>query len=139
MEPPSPSTCPWPKKLKILLLSSQFLQCDLRLVWQNSRVAERTSFAEFYAESLMLMQRSFRSLGRPIAAAVLLSSLLATPVLLSAQKPYHLIDRWKIGGDGGWDYLLADSSAHRLYITHATRVEVVDTATGKPVGAITGL
>ncbi len=56
-----------------------------------------------------------------------------------AQGPYRITDRWKIGGVGGWDYLLADSSAHLLYVTHGPRVEVVDTKTGKPVGAITGL
>jgi DNA-binding beta-propeller fold protein YncE len=87
----------------------------------------------------MSMQRSVFSLARPFVAALLFSSLIAAPALLSAQKPYHLLDRWKIGGDGGWDYLLADSAAHRLYITHGPRVEVVDTTTGKPVGAITGL
>jgi len=30
------------------------------------------------------------------------------------------------GGDGGWDYLLADSAAHRLYLTRGARVDVVD-------------
>jgi DNA-binding beta-propeller fold protein YncE len=89
----------------------------------------------------MLVKRSFRSFARPFVAAVLFSGLLAlaAPASPSAQKPYHLIDRWKIGGEGGWDYLLADSAAHRLYITHGARVEVVDTTTGKPIGAITGL
>jgi YVTN family beta-propeller protein len=70
-----------------------------------------------------------------VAAAM----LLAAPVVLSAQQPYKIIDHWKLGGDGGWDYLLADSGAHRLYITHGARVEVLDSKTGKPVGAITGL
>ena len=56
-----------------------------------------------------------------------------------AQGPYHIADRWTIGGEGGWDYLIADGPAHRLYVTHNSRVEVVDTQTGKPVGAITGL
>ncbi len=55
------------------------------------------------------------------------------------QQPYHVLDHWKIGGTGGWDYLLADPSAHLLYLTHGPRVEVVDTKTGKAVGAITGL
>jgi DNA-binding beta-propeller fold protein YncE len=118
---------------------TSYLQSELSLVWQNSRAGEYTTFAEFYAESPMSIQRSLCSLSRPFAAALLLSSLLAAPALLSAQKPYHIIDRWKIGGEGGWDYLLADSSARRLYITHAARVEVIDTTNGKHVGAITGL
>ena len=56
-----------------------------------------------------------------------------------AQQPYQVVDHWKIGGTGGWDYLLADPGAHRLYVTHGPRVEVLDTDTGKGVGAITGL
>ena len=56
-----------------------------------------------------------------------------------AQQPYRVLDHWKIGGAGGWDYLLADPGAHRLYVTHGQRVEVLDTTSGKVVGAITGL
>ena len=56
-----------------------------------------------------------------------------------AQQPYQVVDHWKIGGTGGWDYLLADPGAHRLYVTHGPRVEVLDTDTGKVIGAITGL
>ncbi|KAA6456033.1 YncE family protein [Acidobacteria bacterium AB60] len=64
---------------------------------------------------------------------------LSAPAVLSAQQPYKVIDQWKIGGEGGWDYLTVDPSAHHLYVTHGPRVEVIDTQTGKPVGAITGL
>jgi YVTN family beta-propeller protein len=56
-----------------------------------------------------------------------------------AAQNYHVAEQWKIGGQGGWDYLLSDDGAHRLYIAHNSRVEVVDTTTGKPLGAITGL
>ena len=71
---------------------------------------------------------------RITAAAVLLSGLIA-----SAQSPYKVLDHWKIGGDGFWDYLTVDSSAHRLYLSHGAKVEVIDTTTGKPAGAVTGL
>jgi YVTN family beta-propeller protein len=74
-----------------------------------------------------------------VLAAAVLSVIVAAPAVLAAQQPYHVIDHWKLGGEGGWDYLLADSSAHRLYVTHGPRVEVIDSQTGKPVGAITGL
>lgn len=56
-----------------------------------------------------------------------------------AQTPYRVVDHWKVGGTGGWDYLQVDPSANRLYITHGPRVEVLDTKTGKTVGAVTGL
>ncbi len=63
----------------------------------------------------------------------------ALTTCVAAQTPYHVLDKWHIGGTGGWDYLLADPTAHRLYLTHNNRVEVVDTTNGKVVGAITGL
>jgi DNA-binding beta-propeller fold protein YncE len=64
---------------------------------------------------------------------------LSYSLAATTQQPYRVLDRWKIGGTGGWDYLTADPSAHRLYITHGERVEVIDSTTGKPIGAITGL
>ncbi len=57
----------------------------------------------------------------------------------AAQQPYRVLDHWKIGGAGGWDYLLADPGAYMVYLTHGPRVEVVDSMSGKAVGAITGL
>jgi YVTN family beta-propeller protein len=66
--------------------------------------------------------------------AFLLSAAFAAPC-----QSWHITDHWKIGGEGGWDYLLSDDAAHRLYVTHATRVEVLDTTTGKVLGSITGL
>lgn len=64
---------------------------------------------------------------------------LLTIALMSQAQTYHVADHWKIGGEGGWDYLLSDDANHRLYVTHGPRVEVLDTASGKPVGAVTGL
>src|SRR5207253_658588 len=31
-----------------------------------------------------------------------------------------------IGGEGGWDYLSVDAPAHRLYVSHGTKVVVID-------------
>jgi YVTN family beta-propeller protein len=87
----------------------------------------------------MQIRRSLSLLSRSFVAAVLLFGFIAVTRPITAQQPYHIIDHWKLGGEGGWDYLLADPSAHRLYVTHGPRVEVLDTTTGKPVGAITGL
>jgi YVTN family beta-propeller protein len=57
----------------------------------------------------------------------------------TAQKPYRVIDQWKLPDIGGWDYLTADSGAHRLYITRGDHVDVLDSATGKQIGTIGGL
>ena len=74
-----------------------------------------------------------------VSAVMFAASFAGISAQMSAQQPYHVIDHWKVGGEGGWDYLLVDSAAHRLYLTHGPRVEVLDTKTGKPAGAITGL
>lgn len=72
-------------------------------------------------------------------ACGVIATLLLPVYSAQAQKSYKIETKWTIGGEGGWDYLLADSSAHRLYVTHGQRVEVLDLNTGKPIGAITGL
>jgi YVTN family beta-propeller protein len=87
----------------------------------------------------MSLQRNANFFLRAGIAAALLCGFVATSAVLAAQQPYHVVDHWKLGGEGGWDYLLADTAAHRLYVTHGARVEVLDTTTGKSVGAITGL
>ncbi|HEX4580430.1 MAG TPA: YncE family protein [Acidobacteriaceae bacterium] len=84
----------------------------------------------------------FDSRNKGVCRSLLLGAALvcsaASPVAL-AQGPYRVLTQWKIGGEGGWDYLTADPTAHRLYVTHGPRVEVIDTSSGKSVGAITGL
>ena len=87
----------------------------------------------------MSMQRTLRLVARSFAAAALLCGLVAAVCPVSAQQPYKVLDRWKIGGDGFWDDLTADGQAHRLYLTHGPRVDAVDTQTGKLIGSITGL
>jgi YVTN family beta-propeller protein len=78
--------------------------------------------------------------GRFCLLSALAVCVVAAPgVSVSAQAPYKVVDHWKIGGIGGWDYLLADPAAHLLYVTHGPRVEVIDTQTGKSAGAITGM
>jgi DNA-binding beta-propeller fold protein YncE len=42
----------------------------------------------------------------------------------------------RIGGEGGWDYLAVDEANRRLFVSHATQVEVIDLESGKPITAI---
>jgi YVTN family beta-propeller protein len=72
-----------------------------------------------------------------LCAFAVSASLLALPAF--AQQPYKVLTKWTIGGEGGWDYLTSDPAAHRLYVTHGPRVEVLDSDSGKVVGSITGL
>jgi DNA-binding beta-propeller fold protein YncE len=56
----------------------------------------------------------------------------------SAASTYHLIKKIPIPGDGGWDYVAADSEARRLYVSHDTEIVVLDLDTGAVVGRISG-
>lgn len=63
--------------------------------------------------------------------------LIITAVALAAAAPgYKVVNTFKVGGDGGWDYLIADAAARRLYISRATHVLVLDLDSGKTVGDI---
>jgi YVTN family beta-propeller protein len=65
-------------------------------------------------------------------------SVIATAVAAcQADELYHFIKEIKVGGDGGWDYLSVDPSARRLYVSHATKVVVIDIDNDKVVGEIT--
>lgn len=56
-----------------------------------------------------------------------------------AQSGYHLLKKWPVGGEGGWDYVTADPPNHRVFVSHSTEVDVVDTVNGQVAGKITGL
>ena len=62
--------------------------------------------------------------------------LLALCARGQAAEPYHFLKQIPIGTDGGWDCLSVDSASHRLYVSHAVRVVVIDTQTDQVVGEI---
>jgi YVTN family beta-propeller protein len=62
--------------------------------------------------------------------------LLLATAAVAGSSGYHADRSIMIGGDGFWDYITADTSSHRLYVTHGTRVHVVDAATDSIVGEI---
>lgn len=87
----------------------------------------------------MSIQLSPRSIFCALFASVTLCGAVAAARPADAQTPYHILDRWKLDDNGFWDYLLVDSPAHRLYLTRGDHVDVIDTATGKLAGTISGL
>ncbi len=62
--------------------------------------------------------------------------VMGVSVGLSAAGSYHLLKEIPVGGEGGWDYLSVDPGAHRLYVSHATHIVVIDTRQDKVVGDI---
>ena len=75
-------------------------------------------------------------LRRVIGILCAVTSLV--PGLVEAQpgSGYKVVQTVAVGGDGGWDYLLVDAAARRLYVTRGTRVLVFDADSLKPVGEI---
>ena len=67
---------------------------------------------------------------------ILVGMALATIVLAADSTGYHVTTTYKLGGEGGWDYLTADSDARHVYISRGTHVIVIDADSGKSVGEI---
>ncbi len=57
-------------------------------------------------------------------------------MMLPGAASYKVVGRYPVPGVGGFDYVTLDESARRLYVSHATQVEVLDADTGKLVGTI---
>jgi YVTN family beta-propeller protein len=90
-------------------------------------------------ENPMHTHSTARSFARILFTAALLCSLFTVPVAVHAESQYKILDQWKLADTGGWDYLLVDSAAHRIYITRGDHVDAVDATTGKLLGTISGL
>ena len=43
-----------------------------------------------------------------------------------AEGPYHFLKEIPVGGEGGWDYSSVDEAGRRLYVSHGTRIVVID-------------
>ncbi len=71
------------------------------------------------------------------AAGILLLCTVAAAAMAAAGS-YHLIKKIPIPGNGGWDYVAADSEARRLYVSHDTEIVVMDLDSNAIVGRITG-
>src|SRR6476620_657453 len=69
-------------------------------------------------------------------AVLMLSSAIALQNA-GAGDAYKFLSEIPIGGEGGWDILTIDSAAKRLYVSHSTKVVVVDLEKNAVAGEIT--
>ena len=85
------------------------------------------------------------------------SATLFLPMVHAQDGPYKVLKTARVGGEGGWDYIYADSSARRLYIPRGAvraapatdtsaetaalppRLTVFDLDTLAPVGELSGV
>ena len=54
----------------------------------------------------------------------------------AASPNYSVIKKFPIPGKGGWDYLAVDDGARRLYVSHATEVDILNLDSGEKLGSI---
>ena len=54
----------------------------------------------------------------------------------SGSSGYHVTKTLPLGGDEGWDYIAVDSDARRVYVSHGSRVVVLDADNGSSTGEI---
>lgn len=69
------------------------------------------------------------------------AGLLCSQAAHSAQpleSNQFTLQRYSIGGEGGWDLLAFDQQRHRLFVSRSTHVQVIDADSGKIVGDIAG-
>src|SRR5438552_6325612 len=85
----------------------------------------------WFEDKTMMHSERLRLLVMVICVTLFASLLFAADAGKFAVKK-----KTTVGGDGGWDYLTWDAAGKRLFIARATRVMVVDAASGKQTGEI---
>jgi DNA-binding beta-propeller fold protein YncE len=73
---------------------------------------------------------------RKLASIVALLSVAAAAALGGTSSGYHIIKKIKGPGTGGWDYVTVDQLARRVYVAHATEVDIFDADALEFVGKI---
>jgi DNA-binding beta-propeller fold protein YncE len=72
-----------------------------------------------------------------VIAASATALISSSPVFAqNAGSTYHVAKRIAAGGEGGWDYLVADSPNRRLYVTRGSHVMVFDMDLDSLIGDI---
>jgi DNA-binding beta-propeller fold protein YncE len=91
-------------------------------------------FSVFTLPTVLARIPGFSALGLAAAAsAVIGSAAFAQRV---PAKSYHVVKKISVGGEGGWDYLVADTASERLFVSHSTHVVVIDLVRGSVIGDI---
>jgi DNA-binding beta-propeller fold protein YncE len=70
---------------------------------------------------------------------VFVLTLFTVTSLVAQPSSYRVTHTYTLGGDGSWDYIVADPPSHRLFIARQNRVMVVDEDSGTLLGEITGI
>jgi DNA-binding beta-propeller fold protein YncE len=66
----------------------------------------------------------------------LLLFMVANVAFAQQKSNLHIAKVFHISGGGGYDYLTVDSATDRLYVSHGTKVNVLNKVTGDSIGVI---
>jgi DNA-binding beta-propeller fold protein YncE len=83
------------------------------------------------------INRSMKKLSFTLTVITLTLLSFTSTTTRGGEVNYQLLKTISVGGDGGWDYLSVDSAAQRLYVSHSTKVVVIDLAKDAVCGEIT--
>src|SRR6266404_698038 len=61
-----------------------------------------------------------------VTVLLMIGCAIALQSAMAAEEDYKFLNEIPIGGEGGWDILTVDSAARRLYLSHATKIVVID-------------
>ena len=67
---------------------------------------------------------------------VMTALVFATIAFAQQGEPYKVLKSARVGGEGGWDYIFADTVGRRLYIPRGAAKAVVATDTTAEVPAV---
>lgn len=75
-------------------------------------------------------------MGKKLFCGTLMVLAAVFSIRAASPAKYELKQKFELGGEGGWDYLTYDAEGKRLFISRATRVQVVDPAKGTMITEI---
>jgi YVTN family beta-propeller protein len=85
------------------------------------------------------MENFMRAQKRNILLLAIASLFLIAPLSYSQASGYSVAGTISIGGNGWWDYLAIDNSAHHLFVSNGNKVQIIDLKTDKKISEIDNL
>jgi DNA-binding beta-propeller fold protein YncE len=79
------------------------------------------------------------SFATVVAVAAILSAAEAQSPATQSVPGYHVVKSVPLGAPDRWDYIVFDSTSHRVYVSHGDRVTVVDGRDGTILGNVAGI
>src|SRR5437764_6225819 len=115
---------------QLTLISSSRLSC-VHLpgyIPEPSRPSRKIEKRKSKREKLMRKKLALFTLiaSSPALAIICVVSSLRAATPAPGASGYHLVKTVPVPGDEGWDYILVDSDARRVYISHGSHVVVMN-------------